>query len=341
MRGLVFPGDRQARIREFDDPKAGPGEVVVAIKAAAICGSDMHGYRASAAQRSASGAAAMIPGHEPSGVVHQVGDGVTNVAVGDRVAVYHFRSCGYCEQCRSGRMMWCDDRRGYGGPIHGSDADFLITDARNCLPLPDDASFALGAMLMCVGGTAYEAMKKLDARADQRIAIFGMGPVGLAGMLFAQAMGAEVIGIDMAAHRLELATELGAAAVVDAGNEDVREAVKRWAGRDGVAASFETSGSAAAQTATVAVTGKGGRIAFVGFGSGTPSVTPSEFIVKQLSLMGSFVFPIDAYFRILDFVLHKQVPLEATVTHTVPLADAPEILPAFDRGETGKVILVP
>jgi threonine dehydrogenase-like Zn-dependent dehydrogenase len=230
---------------------------------------------------------------------------------------------------------------GYGGPIHGSDADFLLTDARNCLPLPDDASFALGAMMMCVGGTAYEAMTKLDARVNQRIAIFGLGPVGLAGMLFARAMGADVIGIDTSPHRLKLASSLGATVVVDASQEDVAVAVKRWSGRDGVTSSFETSGSAAAQSTTVAVTGRGGRIAFVGFGSETPSITPSDCIVKQLTLMGSFVFPIDAYFRILELVQHQKIPLEATITHTVSLTDAPEILPAFDRGETGKVMLIP
>ncbi len=97
----------------------------------------------------------------------------------------------------------------------------------------------------------------------------------------------------------------------------------------------------AGEDAVVSVTGRGGKVAFVGFGSGAPSVTPAEFIVKQLSLMGSFVFPIDHYFRILDFVRDRKIPLEATITHSVPLADAAEILPAFDRGETGKVILVP
>src|SRR5690349_8129200 len=99
MRGLVFPGDRRARIEQFDDPAPGHGEVVVAIKAAAICGSDMHSYRTPAEKRTATGAAKIIPGHEPSGVVYAVGEGVANVAVGDRVAVYHFRSCGHCEEC--------------------------------------------------------------------------------------------------------------------------------------------------------------------------------------------------------------------------------------------------
>jgi propanol-preferring alcohol dehydrogenase len=341
MRGLVFPGDRQARIEEFDDPQPGIGEVVVEIRAAAVCGSDMHGYRATTTERRMTLLDRTIPGHEPAGLVHAVGEGVTNVKIGDRVAVYHWRGCGYCEDCRSGRLMWCGDRRGYGGAIHGSDAEFLLTDARNCLPLPDDASFALGAMLTCVGGTGYEAMLKLDARANRRIAIFGMGPVGLAGLLFAKAMGAEVIGIDVAPHRLELATSLGADAVIDSRNEGVRASVTRWSGKQGISGSFETSGAAAAQAATLAVTDRGGRVVFVGFGTNTPSITPADFIENQLSLMGSFVFPIDHYFPILDFVRRRQVPLEAMVTHTVSLAEAPDILPAFDRGDTGKVIIVP
>ncbi len=340
-RARVSRRSQGSHIEEFEDPHPGIGEVVVQIKAAAICGSDMHSYRSPASVREGTGAARIIPGHEPSGIVYATGEGVTNVAIGDRVAVYHFRSCGHCQQCRSGQMMWCHDRRGYGGPIHGSDADLLLTDARNCLPLPDDASFELGAILMCVGGTAYEVMRKLDARVNQKIAIFGLGPVGLAGLLFARAMGADVIGIDMAPHRLELASSLGASSIVDAAHEDVTSAIQRWSGNDGVNASFESSGSPVAQTTTVEVTGRGGRIAYVGFGSGAPSISPAQFIEKQLTLMGSFVFPIDAYERVLDFVQRQDVPLEATITDTVSLTDAPEILPAFDRGETGKVILVP
>jgi threonine dehydrogenase-like Zn-dependent dehydrogenase len=333
MKGVLFPGDRTVRLAEIPDPPPGPDEVVVAI-----CGSDLHGYRASRETRQRAGADEIVPGHEPSGVVHSVGDGVTAVKVGDRVAVYHYRGCGRCADCRGGRIMWCADRKGYGGPIHGSDADLLLTDARNCLPLPDGVSFSTGALLMCVGGTAYEVMRKLDASGRGQIAVFGLGPVGLTGMLMARAMGARVIGIDVSPQRLALATRLGANAVVDAVNEDAVAAVKRWSGQNGVAASFETSGVGAAQIRAVEVTGRNGKIAFVGFGETRPTLTPAQFIEKQLTLFGSFVFPIDRYEEMLRFVLTREVPIEATVTHSVPLDDAPEVFPAFDRGETGKVV---
>lgn len=341
MRGLLFPGDRRVKVEQFPDPTPGAGEVVVHIRAAAVCGSDMYAYRMPAERRQGLGLAGIIPGHEPSGTVHAIGEGVAHLNIGDRVAVYHFRGCGHCRDCRAGDLMWCADRRGYGGPIDGADAELLITDARNCLPLPDDASFALGAMLMCVGGTAYQAMRKLDARVGKPIAVFGLGPVGLAGLLFAQAMGAEVIGVDMSPARLALAEQLGAKQVVDAAHEDVPAAIRRWAGQEGVSAAFESSGAPAAQASSVEVTARGGRIAFCGFGSGEPSISPSSFIEKQLTLLGSFVFPIDAYEDILGFVQAQHVPLEAMVTHTVGLDEAPDIIAAFDRGETGKVIIAP
>lgn len=340
MRGLLFPGDRDVSLASFPDPTPGPGEVVVAVRAAAICGSDLHGYRSPRAERRRTGSDGIIPGHEPSGVVSAIGDGVTHVKVGDRVAIYHYRGCGFCAQCLAGRIMWCADRKGYGGSIHGSDADFLLTDERNCLLLPDDASFTVGALLMCVGGTAYEVMRKLNVSGRATLAVFGLGPVGLSGLLMARAMGADVIGVDVSPERLTLATHLGASAVIDAAHEDTVAAIRRWAGVDGVTAAFETSGTAAAQVNAVAATARGGRVGFVGFGADQSTLNPSQFIEKQLTLFGSFVFPINVYDEMLRFVQRHRVPLEAMVTHRVSLDDAPEVFPACDRGETGKVVFV-
>ena len=102
-----------------------------------------------------------------------------------------------------------------------------------------------------------------------------------------------------------------------------------------------SSGSPEAQATSVDVTTRGGRVAFVGFGSGIPSISPTSVIEKQLTLMGSFVFPIDAYESILHFVQSQQVPLESMVIHTVGLDGAPDMIAAFDCGETGKMIIPP
>jgi len=338
MRGVVVLGDRQAKVVEFPDPNPGEGEVVVAMRAAAVCGSDLHGYRASTAERAAN--ADTIPGHEPAGVVAAVGEGVRRVKVGDRVSIYHFRACGHCRRCRGGQMMWCAERRGYGGPIHGSDADYLLTDERNCLPLPDDLSFEVGALIACNTGTAFSSMKKLAPSAGDTLAVFGLGPVGLNGLLIAKAMGARVVGVDVSAYRRNLALELGAEIVLDPSSVNVPQELHRLTDGAGADLAFETSGNTKAQAQVPDALGFGGKAVFVGFGAREPSINPSAIIGKQLVLMGSFVASVNDYWDIVDFIRGQQLPLEKMITHRFPLSEASEAFRLADSGMTGKVMFV-
>ncbi len=336
MRGVVFPGDRRAEVRDFPDPEPGPGEVVVRIKAAGLCGSDLHLYRQTAAQRAGNDT---IPGHEPSGVVETLGPGVDTVQVGDRVSVYHYRGCGHCKHCRAGNVMWCAERRGYGGPIHGADADLLLTDARNCMPLPDELSYAHGALMACAAGTAFSSMHKLQVSGQDTLVIFGQGPVGLCGLLVAKALGGRVIGVDPIPERRALALQLGADKALDPGQTDVLTAVRDLTHGDGADLAFETSGSAAGQNGAVDCLRLGGKAVFVGFGVQDKTLNPSQFIGRQLTLMGSFVMPVYMYYDLAQFVLDHDLPLDRMVTHRFPLEQAPEAFALFDRGATGKVVL--
>ena len=335
MQGVVFLGDRRAEVREFPNPEPGPGEVVVQLKAGGLCGSDLHLYRQTADQRAGND---IVPGHEPCGVVAVLGAGVTNVQVGDRVSVYHYRGCGYCKHCLGGNLMWCDQRRGYGGPIHGSDADFILTDARNCLPLPAELTFAHGAMMACNAGTAFSSMSKLRVSGMDTVAIFGQGPVGLAGTLFARALGGRVIAVDPIAERRALALELGAAEAINPMQVDPIEAIRDLTHGEGADCTFETSGSGAGQNGAVECLRLGGRGVFVGIGHNDKTLSPSQIIGRQLTLMGSFVLPIQMYYEMARFILDHKVPLDALVTHRFPLEKAPEAFTLFDSGKTGEVI---
>ena len=139
--------------------------------------------------------------------------------------------------------MWCAASRGYGVAIHGSNADFILTDARNCLPLPTELSFACGAMMACNAGTAFSSLRKLHPFGGETVAIFGQGPVGLAGTLFAKAMGTRVIAIEPTAERRKLARALGADETIDPNADDANSAVKELTRGEGADCSFETSGS--------------------------------------------------------------------------------------------------
>ena len=273
MRGIVFLGDRRAEVRDFPDPEPGFGEVVVRMMAAGLCGSDLHAYRQPAAERVGN---LTIPGHEPSGVVEEVGPGVARVRPGDRVSVFHYRGCGHCRHCRAGYLQWCPDRQGYGGPIHGSCADLLLTDERNCLPLPTELTFAHGAAIACFLGTAFAALRKLAPSGEDTLAVFGQGPVGMGGLLVGKALGARVLAVEPVVERQALATELGADEVIDPADGDVAATIKELTRGEGADLVFETAGSASAQDAAVGCLRRGGRAVFVGFGNLEPTFNLSR-----------------------------------------------------------------
>ena len=175
MRGLVFLGERKVELREFADPRPGPGEVVVAIRASGMCGSDLRPYE--------QGQSSYVTGHEPCGVVAERGPAVTEqqAPLGQRVMVHHYWGCGMCKHCRIGYTQMCvHGAKVMGFSANGGNAPYLLAPASSLVPLPDELSFAEGAAIACGTGTAYSALKRLDVSGRDTLAIFGQGPVGLA-----------------------------------------------------------------------------------------------------------------------------------------------------------------
>ncbi len=336
MRGVFYTGDRTVAVREKADPRPGPGEVLVQMRAAAVCGSDLHRYRLPVAQLTH--LADTVAGHEPAGVVAEVGAGVFQVKPGDRVVVYHRRGCGRCESCARGEIGYCRQARAHGNGCDGGDGDYLLTDERNCLPLPDELSFAAGALLACNFGTAYCAARKLRPYHGTTLAVFGLGPVGLCSVLVAKTMGARVIGVDVAPARLELARSIGAAEVIDASQGDTAAAVRDLTDGRGADYAIETSGSTVAQLALVRSLARNGEASIVGFGHGQASVHLSEIIDRQLILRGSSIFGLGDYYDMLEFIRRTRVPLESVITHRFPIERAPEAFRLADQAATGKVV---
>ena len=337
MRGVVLTGERDVEIKEFPDPEAGPGQVVVSVKASAICGSDLPAYNAPKQHRARRGET--IQGHEPSGIVEAVGPGVTEVQPGDRVTIYHYLGCGHCEQCAAGNLMWCREARGLGGGAHGGDADLLLIDERNALKLPEELSFIDGAAIACVAGTTYSALSKIAPSGRDTLAVVGLGPVGLTGVMFAKAMGARVIGIGRRKIRLDLARELGADEIVDIDQvAEPGKALLELTGGRGVDAAYETSGSPDAYAAMLQALRRGGRaVTVAGVKMESPLVL-GAMVGKQLTIMGSFVMPLHMYGDLARFMVAHDLHFEPMVTHRFPLESAPEAFALFDSGECGKVV---
>jgi threonine dehydrogenase-like Zn-dependent dehydrogenase len=348
MQGVVFLGNRKLELRDFPDPTPGPGEVVIAIKASGMCGSDLHPYRAAGNAAAALGLGGtggpVIGGHEPCGVVVARGPGVSaeDAPTGQRVMNHHYKGCGHCKHCRVGWSQLC--RSGivvYGMTGHGAHAPYMVVPARTLVPLPDDLSFEAGAAVSCGTGTAYGALKRLDVSGRDTLAVFGQGPVGLSATLLGRAMGARVVAVDVAPERLELARQFGADAVVNARTTDPVAALRELTGGEGVEASMDCTGNPDARVAAVRAAGTWGRVAFVGEGNTTTFDISQDMIRKQLTLHASWTFSAVGQEECARFVARRAVPLDRLITHRFTLAQADEAYRLFDTQTTGKGVFTP
>ena len=342
MKGLVFLGERKAEIREFPDPVAGPGQVVVEMRVSAVCGSDVHVWRLPLEGNEER--FSLIQGHEPCGIVKSVGAGVTKVKPGDRVVVYHYLGCGYCEYCSQGEYYYCTEgTRGYGWHVHGSMADLVLTDEQNCLPLPPELSFVDGAFISCIAATAYSALSKLDVSGRDTLLVSGLGPVGLCEALFGKAAGARVIGVEISPERLDLAKSLGIEELIDSSKVDVSTEVYKMTKGQGASAAFDSTGVVDATKNTIKSLGYHGRMVFAGMSFSPEGLNLSDGSLgamwKQLKIMGTLVYPRYMYWEISRFLIDHEIPLEKIVTHRFKIEDGVEAMRVADTGKTGKVLI--
>lgn len=335
MRGVVFLGERTVELREFPDPEPGPGEVVVAIKASGMCGSDLPPYRAPATPNSGN----VVRGHEPCGVVAERGPGVdaAQAPTGARVMVHHYRGCGACKHCRVGYTQLClHGHTVYGMTGNGASAPYMLAPASSLIPLPDELSYAEGAAIACGTGTAYAALKRLDVSGRDTLAIFGQGPVGLSATQLARAMGARVIAVDVTAERLAMARQHGAEQAIDPTATDPVATIQQLTHGEGADAALDCTGNAQARVNAVRSTRVWGRTCFVGEGgTATFEMTP-DVIHRQLTIYGSWTFSTVLLAECARFVVDRRVPLGSIFTHSFRLDQAAEAFRLFDTGRTGK-----
>jgi len=365
VKAIKYAGKGRFKIVEVPVPRIGPCEALVRMRVAGICASDLHIQKRHDARYEDPAAQNLpTPGHEPAGVVERVGGDVTSVKVGDRVAVYHKVGCGACDECRAGRVYLCRNGKALSDHADGACADFLAVDQANCLKLPDGVSFEAGAVLMCAGGTAYSGLAKLGPIAGETVAIFGLGPVGLSALMFAKAMGALVIAVDLKDNRCKLAQQYGADHVINASRDttvkEVYEAapgvpvntsrtVENIYGLTGIGAhaAAECSGRISGRINAVDCVRRRGRIVFLGIdnsfeidGTFQKGLEADKIIFKELKIYGSNVFPITIYDEMVDFVRTASVPIGEIVTDKFPIEMASEAFQAAESQETGKAAIV-
>lgn len=360
MKGLVLLGDEKSELREFPIPKPGPGQAVVKVVNSAICGSDVDfcwrmpgdvyakNIKTGRTPQGTPGLIdGIISGHEAGGYVSQLGEGVDYLKVGDRVSVHHHWGCGHCEFCIAGEEHLCPSKMNMGMTFNGSNAEYILIKADNCMPLPDELTFVDGTFIACVGATAFSAMHKLQPNGLDFVGVYGIGPVGLSACLIAKAMGARVIAFDRSAYRIEFAKKVGVDYAINTGDTpDLKEEIMRITHGRGINKSVETTGAPVLREMSAVLAADKGSIVILGAGDNyidpdrkamlafeTPYV-----IRKQLTIRGSYVMPKSLYYTFVRFLVENKVDFGVLVTHHFPLEKAQEAFELARSANCGRIV---
>lgn len=341
MLGMKLPGNSTVEAGFYDIPVPGNGQVLLKMKAASLCGSDLkYIYHEHTDKTGGARYDNVIAGHEPSGQVVDVGEGVWDLKVGDRVVVYHIQGCGYCDECRKGFFINCQqaERRAYGWQRDGALAEYMVADANTCIHLPDFLTYEDGAMIACGFGTAYQGLLRANVSGNDKVLVMGLGPVGQAVVMLAKALGAEVIGADISTERMEMAKKVGADHVIQS-DEVLLEAIMELTEKKGVEVAIDCSGSSVGRHKCLEAARMWGNVVYLGE-QGSVTFEPSPLLLhKNLTLHGSWVTSVGNMEKLVELLDRKKIHPGQIVTHRYPLSKTKEAFEIFATGKTGKVCI--
>jgi D-arabinose 1-dehydrogenase-like Zn-dependent alcohol dehydrogenase len=261
-----------------------------------------------------------------------------------RVMQHHYQGCGTCVHCSTGWQQLCDDgvKAVFGVTGHGAHAKYMKCPVSTIVPLRDDISFIAGAAISCGTGTAWGALDRLDLRASQTIAIFGMGPVGLSAVMLAHRMGAKVIALDTNSKRLDRSLEFGADVVINPEkSDDTLKEIKDLTNGLGAHASIDASSSPIARLNSVKCVRTWGKACFVGEGGEVTLDVSNDLLRRQVTLIGSWTFSKHGQAECANFVAEKNIDVDKLFTHTWSLDQAKEAYELFYLQSDGKGVFVP
>ena len=285
---------KAAVVHQFGEPlclrdvpilSPGRGEVLVKIEACGVCHTDLH---AAIGDWPVKPTLPFIPGHEGVGIVCALGVGVTEVALGDRVAVPWLHSaCGNCDCCLTGWEAICPNAQYSGYTVNGGFAQYALADAAYATKIPDGLDPALAAPILCAGLTSYKGLKETEARPGEWVAISGIGGLGHLAVQYAKAMGLHVAAVDISDEKLALAREVGADLTVNA--SEVNPATflqKKIGGAHGV---LITAPALAAFQQGIGMTRRLGTCVLVGLPPGEFPAPLFDIVLKRITVRGSLV----------------------------------------------------
>jgi alcohol dehydrogenase len=323
MRALVFHGPNQISLETVPMPRARAGEAVIRVTLTTICGTDLHILKGEYPVKPG-----LTIGHEPVGVIHELGDGVTGYEIGDRVVVGAITPCGQCNFCLSGDWSQCGGAIGgwkFGNTIDGAQAEYLRVPfaQANLAKIPDELTDEQVVLLTDIASTGISAAESADLQIGDSVAVFAQGPIGLCATAGAKLKGASlIITVDSDPVRMQMSKRMGADVVLDFSKHDTVEQIKRLTDGKGVDVAIEALGTQSTFENALRVLRPGGTLSSLGVYSGKLSVPLEPFaaglgdhkIITTLCPGGK-----ERMRRLMELVRHGRLDLTQLLTHTFPL----------------------
>jgi len=351
MRANVFHGPNDIRVEEVERPKASVGDAVIRVTLTTICGTDLHIVRGEYPVKPG-----LVIGHEPVGVIEELGVGVTGYAVGDRVLVGAITPCGQCRACLSNQLSQCGHGEGYeamggwrfGNTINGAQAEYLLVPhaQANLAKIPDELADEQVVLLADIASTGFSGAESAGIRIGDSVVVFAQGPIGLSATAGAKLMGATlIIGIDGDDTRLAMAKRMGADVVLDYREVDVVTEVKRLTG-GGADVAIEALGTQQTFESALRSLRPGGTLSSLGVYSGKLQIPYDAFaagigdyrIMTTLCPGGK-----ERMRRLMEVVRSGRIDLTPLLTHTFPLERIGDAYELFGERRDGvlKVAIKP
>jgi threonine dehydrogenase-like Zn-dependent dehydrogenase len=336
MKAIKLEQPREIGLVELEKPIPGPGEALIKIKAAGICGSDIGAFRGTNSLVSYP----RVIGHELAGVIESIPeDNPKGFKVGDKVIVDPYLYCGHCYPCRIRRTNCCTDLHVLGVHVDGGMAEYFCHPADMLVKMPEDMSWTDAAMAEPLT-ISLHGIHRGGLKAGEYCAIIGAGPIGLLAAMVAIAYDAHPILIDLVQERLDFAKELGVEYVINSGKEDAEARVREITGGDMAQQVMECSGANAAILSTLKLVSNAGRITLTGWPKNETPMPTDVITKKEVDIRGARTSA-GEFEEAIDLIYNKKVDVQKILTKTVSMEEAPATIIDIEKnpGNYMKVVV--
>ncbi|HJH49516.1 zinc-dependent alcohol dehydrogenase family protein [Merdimonas faecis] len=336
MKAAVYHGSGDLRVEEVPVRKLKDNEVKIQVKYCGICGTDIHIFHGDGGCCDVT--PPLVPGHEFSGVVAEVGAGVKTVKVGDRVTGDPNDMCGECYFCKNGMQHFCKNNIGIGTTVDGGFAEYVIMREKQVYKVSDELSFIEAAMAEPIS-CCLHGIDLCNIKAGDTVLVMGGGPIGMIMMQLAKNAGAsKVIMSEPVEEKREQALKLGATKTIDPLHEDVEAVLAEYC--ENVNVVIECVGNVHTQADAVRFAGRGATIMYFGLAAPEESfpIRPDDIFKKELHITSSYINPY-SFERAIQILESGTVELESLITNVVPLDDIADVFTKPEYRRTGKVMI--